>query len=677
MIVGVLLGIYFPHWLAMMTSLMIIIALAVVLPFLNRYSAVTTVGLSVAFLLIGFSFATAATERLYPDHYTQLQWEEPSFLLAEISTDPLPTKKSVKAEVEVGAIITEADTVESIGRALVYFAMDEASQALQVGDLLMIRAPLNPVPPPRNPASFDYQQYLRHHQIERQLYAKADAWQLIRAGSGLKRSLVQWQHRVMDRMLQLGLEPRQHAIMSALMIGYRHHLQEDQKSAFASAGAMHVLAVSGLHVGIIYLLLMFLLKPLSRVRGGRIWIGALALLALWAYAAITGFSPSVTRAATMFSFLVVGQMTQRETEIYNTLASSALLLLVIDPYLLLEVGFQLSYLAVFGIVWLQPMIYRWFEFRWWLIDKAWALTAVSLAAQLATFPLGLLYFHQFPSYFLLSNLVVIPLASVLLPLGIATLVLGWIPLLGEWLAALLNVLVKGLDLFVQWLESAPGALIYGIDIGIFESVLIYTFMFFSITYLLEARYRHLIAALLSAIALSGFNLMESFHQQQQQGVLIYSINGSDAMDLISGQQHQFYHSSGLDTNAAAMRFNVFPCWWRMGLDAPKRHLLNAGLYMHGRHSVLVLDDQLAINEAVEVDAVLLTSRTAQHPNSLKPYLNADWMILGPNMDYQSRNFWRKMLIAEGVPFHDMRTSGAFALSSSSNFLPSFGPSFPN
>jgi len=176
------------------------------------------------------------------------------------------------------------------------------------------------------------------------------------------------------------------------------------------AGAMHILCVSGLHVGIIYLVISFFLGFLNNTRFNNILKAILLLLTVWAYAIITGLSPSVQRASLMLSVFIIGNLLNRARDTYNTLAISALILLIIDPYLLFNVGFQLSYAAVIGIVTFHQPIYKLLYFKNTIIDKIWSITVLSFAAQMATFPIATYYFHFFPPWFWLTNLFTFPLS---------------------------------------------------------------------------------------------------------------------------------------------------------------------------------------------------------------------------------------------------------------------------
>ena len=351
-------------------------------------------------------------------------------------------------------LLINAKSIDSVwsfskGKALIYIEKDSLSSKLKFGDKLLIKGNLNVLEPPKNPKEFDYKKHLENRSIYQQGYLASDDWRLLGSKSkGLDVFANDARQFLLSSLQSNGIEGDQYAIASALILGSKDELDFEVKQAYATAGAMHVLAVSGLHVGIIFLILNTLLSILDTSKKGRVVKAIILLIVLWSYAFITGISPSVLRAATMFSFVITGTVLNRKSSIYNTLAASAFFLLIINPNLLFEVGFQLSYIAVLGIVYLQPLIYKRIYTRWWLLDKVWAITAVSIAAQIATLPLTLYYFNQFPTYFMLSNLLVIPSAVVILSLGILLFITSPIPAISERLGWVLNKFIEGLNIAI-------------------------------------------------------------------------------------------------------------------------------------------------------------------------------------------------------------------------------------
>ncbi|NOY96160.1 MAG: ComEC/Rec2 family competence protein, partial [Chlorobi bacterium] len=333
-----------------------------------------------------------------------------NFYVATLLEMPAKKNKSFKAELLLSHCLANGSAQKTKEKVIAYFQEGSLISHLSAGKRIIFKARPAIISNPGNPFEFDYKKYLEKRKIYRQVYIPSNNWREEDSYSNPLFSPTICAERIRGRLISTYREnnivDEKFAILSALTLGYKEALGPDVKSVFSSTGAMHVLAVSGLHVGIIYLIVNFLFGFLKRNPKGRVPFICLAIAILWSYALVTGLSPSVQRAATMFSIVIIGENLRRPANIYNTLASSAFILLVMNPNLLYDVGFQLSYSAVFGIVFFQPKIYKLFSPKYWLSDKAWALFSVSVAAQITTFPFILYYFNQYPTYSILSNFIV-------------------------------------------------------------------------------------------------------------------------------------------------------------------------------------------------------------------------------------------------------------------------------
>ena len=325
--------------------------------------------------------------------------------------------------------------------------------------------------PPLNPGEFDYRRYLEYRQVYQQQYVHEDQYRVL--GLDPPNVLIAISMRVADQLDAVFRHyikaPREYAIAAALVLGRQDDVDADTKHAYTNTGTTHIMAVSGLQVGLLFGAVTWLLRRgFGRLRGFRLWAAVLGLGVIWSYAFLTGLSASVLRAAVMFSFLTVGQAFGRQSIIYNTLGAAAFFLLIYNPFLVTDVGFQLSFLAVLSIVYLQPRIVKWWDVEayfyarrrpwqpravralWrgtgWFLDKVWQATALSLAAQVATFGLGLFYFHQFPFSFLLSNLVAVPISSAAVYVGLGLLTL-------KGLVALISLALPAAA--AAWLDYLP------------------------------------------------------------------------------------------------------------------------------------------------------------------------------------------------------------------------------
>jgi competence protein ComEC len=302
----------------------------------------------------------------------------------------------------------------------------------------------------------------------------------------------------------------QQAITQALLIGKSDLLPAELRNAYAASGTMHVLAVSGLHVGIIYWIILFFLKPLSKFANGRWIIALLSILILWLYAVLTGLSASVLRAVVMFSFVAISNPFGLRSQIINTLAGSLFILLVHNPMLLLNVGFQLSYLAVAGIIWIHPILKSNFKPEYPMVDYCWNIVSVSIAAQLTTFPLTLYYFHRFPIYFIPANLIIIPLSFLLLICCLLLIAVGTIPSFGIWTGYIIESGIRLMNFFARAFEALPGQLPDGIYLTEFQVFVLMTINLFTISMFLYRKrqlfYPAFVFALIFSISdIIGYN----------------------------------------------------------------------------------------------------------------------------------------------------------------------------
>ena len=357
---------------------------------------------------------------------------------------------------------------------ILYARKDTLLKNLQPGTELLFEGKIQSNRHTINPHQFDYAKYLERKGVGGTVYID-DKYQIIRNKAN------SWSFDNFFQRLQLkcvhvfdrsGIDEKELSVLNALVLGYKSDLVKETKSEFADAGVVHILAVSGLHVGIIFLIFQWLLKRVFNKKYIYIQF-LLILIAIWFYAGITGFSPSVLRASTMFSFIAFGTAGGRKGNTYNMLSASIILLILINPLIIKEVGFQLSYLAVIGIVFFYDIFKPLFWSKYWLLQRGWELLVVSVSAQIATAALSIYYFGQFPNYFFISNLLVIPLATFSLYSGLLYLIVSPIPFLGEFVALITDLIASSLTWVVSLFSNLPGSVTAGIHFSIIDVVGIY------------------------------------------------------------------------------------------------------------------------------------------------------------------------------------------------------------
>lgn len=406
------------------------------------------------------------------------------------------------------------------------------------GEVWLVQGPPRPIDPPLNPGEFDYKRYLSYRGIYHQQYLRPFHRQLIgyEPPSVITEAATvvnSWADSVFTHQIGSRAE---YGVVNAMILGVRDDLDTDLYRAYSAAGAVHILSVSGLHVGILFAVLTFVLGFFLKRPRGKILMAALQLLILWFYALVTGLSPPVLRSAGMFSMLIVANATGRQQQLLTTMGASAFFILCVDPYALFSAGFQLSNLAVAGIGAWQSSLYQTFTFRHWLLNKVWELTAVALVAQLITFPLGVFYFHQFPTYFLLANPAVMALSMVLLPLAMATLAFSWVPFLNNGLGWLLQKTAWLLNGVVAQTSQLPGAAWDGLWLSPMAMALTYAVILAGVALLITRRPVYLWAACLAAFGLAGITTWDQVEQTHQRRLAVHFLPHRTAISLTEGRR---------------------------------------------------------------------------------------------------------------------------------------------
>lgn len=373
-----------------------------------------------------------------------------------------------------------------------------------------------------NPGEFDLQLFWRTKGFTHQVFLGIDDIQFKASGN--------YRAGIFDRMkssivktLETHLEGDVFAVAMGILLGDKSYLNLELKDAFSGAGAMHLLAVSGLHVGIF----MFMLQWLFQTFGRRVprWVRFVVIVGiLWTYAGITGFSPSVNRAVTMFSFVALGTLTGRRYDSINGLIASAMILLAINPFFLFDIGFQLSYGAMFGIFLFSPLIERSVYIKQKWLKFLWSGIAVALAAQLTTFPLTLYYFHQFPNYFLITNLGLIVITNVMMGIGLGLITLGNIPVLGSLVAMIFVVTITTLIAFVEWVSKLPNAITTGFRLALWEMGLLYLTIAVFVLGLYTARKFWLYAGTVGLFFFVTYQSFQSIQDTKTNEILVLNAN---------------------------------------------------------------------------------------------------------------------------------------------------------
>lgn len=487
-------------------------------------------------LCCGNQLAISTDEKLREDHFLH-HLKETQQLAVHLTAPPQPRSSVLEVSGRVVARQSNNTWQVACGRTLLFLPDSGKAQTLKYGDVIVVTNRFQWPDGPRNPMGFDYSRYLSHQQIYTIAFLQHHQWQaagwqeqqpLTKAIYDLRESALQ----TLERHVQA---TREVSVVQALSVGYRQNMDFTLRQMYADAGVVHVLAVSGLHVGILYASLLMLLGFLKRLHYGRLIEVIIVLAVIWLFALVCGLPASVWRAATMFSLLLLGSLAAGHINTYNILAASALLILLINPRELTDIGMQLSFAAMVGIKALYPSLNYLLARNNKLVDYIWKMMAVSTAAQVGTLPFTLYYFHQFPTYFLIANLPVIPLAALLLNLSLLLLATHVIPGVGVFIGMLVEKTTWLLNEYVRSIQMLPASVWEIPYLTITEAVLFTVFLVGIIAYLLRASRQWLLAGLAGLCAMllvQGARLWQTWSQPE---VVVYSLRRSSCLDFNLGR----------------------------------------------------------------------------------------------------------------------------------------------
>lgn len=613
-------------------------------------------------------------------HFTKQPYNG-NYVLVEVSEPPITRKKAVKTVIEVIAVKRGQQWVKTNGKVVQYFEMDTNSLYLDYGDRIIQRAQFTNVSPPLNPHEFNYRQYLADDNIFHQSYIKTGQWKKVGSGYGnpINRLGNKARNFLQEKLKSTGLEGDAYAVVLALLLGVRDKLDADVLKSYSAAGTIHILCVSGLHVGIIFLLISQALAFLNKKSWGNVIQALSIILFIWFYALITGLAPSVQRAATMFTVIVIGKFFRRQTSIYNTLALSAGILIIITPGIISKPGFWLSYLAVLGIVYLYPKIYGLIKIRNKIIEKIWALLCVSLAAQIATSPLSIYYFNQFPNYFLISNIIVVPLATLIVYVGISLIIFSFIPIVSDFIAWVLTYMLKSLNFTVYGIEHLPFSTSV-IVIDCIQMGLLYLFLFFLFFYLECKKVFLLKTSLIIFLLTLMIFSMNTIRNQHSKEVTFYVQDKGTAIDIRSGTNVVFIADSIILNNPALVDFHIKGNRTKKGV----RHITKVSLadiaitdtiigknicmYHHffaiNKNRFLLLDKQLkfkSINAPV-CDYIYISSKANKKNTAFIKASEVKKLILASGMSlFKKTELQNALPYTKGYMLYDLKKRGALTI----------------
>lgn len=661
LITGIIFGYYLdiaPKNSLLFSCISILLFWVLYLKYRTKIRSSIVIGLSIFITTFSLGITTISlqTQQHFTNHHSNSQgFEIDSIQLIKFRIREVlkPSNYYNKYAIDVFSV----NQRQSIGKCLLNITKDSLSPTLDVDAIYSTKTGFKSLTPPLNPHQFDYKDYLKKQHIYHQLFIKNSQILLLENKThtvfGYAASL---RKTINEELKNYNFKKDELAIINALLLGQRQDISKDIYNSYAQAGAIHILAVSGLHVGIILLLLHNLLKPLDFFRKGKLAKIGIILILLWSYAIIAGLSASVVRAVTMFSLVAIGINLKRPSNIYNTLFSSIFILLICKPTFLFDVGFQLSYLAVFAIVTFQPMLYNLLDFKYKIFDYPWQLFTVTISAQIGVIPISLYYFHQFPGLFFVSNLIIIPFLGVILGFGILIIILALLKSLPNWLANLYGEIINHMNIFVNWVSQQEAFLFKNISFSLTQVIFCYTLIGLFIIIYKKRTYKNVTLSLIT-ILLFQLHLLYKKQEYSNKKFIVFH---KSRYSIIGIQQHKDLE---VHTNIKSITDEKLITNYCVG-EAVTLTTIDSiqSLYTFDAKRILVVDSLGVYNiKSLQPEVILLRNspklNLVRLIDSMQPKL-----IIADGSNYKSyQDRWSKTCEAKKIPFHQTSKKGAYIL----------------
>lgn len=419
------------------------------------------------------------------------------------------------------AQIIASDNEQTTGTILFGLSVDSLTKQLQVDDEFLIHAKPRSIRPPLNPHQFDYKSYLEKQGIVH--FIKSNYSSIIKKENAPKTWVgraANLREKIISKLKKYDFGLEESGVIQALLLGKRDDISENTYDNYKNAGAVHILAVSGLHVGIFLFLLEFLLSPLERLPKGKTVKLLLIVLLLWSFAFVAGLSPSIVRAVSMFSFVAYAMYLNRPTNSFNIIALSMLFILLVKPLFLFQVGFQMSYAAVFSIVWIYPKLQKFWFPENILVRKIWQLLSVSVAAQLGVLPISLFYFHQFPALFFVTNLLVVPFLGLILGFGILVIFLALIDFLPNIMAQGFDWIIRLMNATVGWVAKQESFIIKNIPFDSFQLIWGYLIITALVLFLSKPKWKTMVVFFSGLIIFQVWGIYKQVELHQKETITL-------------------------------------------------------------------------------------------------------------------------------------------------------------
>ena len=598
-------------------------------------------------------------------------YNDSSSLIIKVNEPLIEKDKSFKAEGRVEKIIKNGTGKNVTGRILLYFSKEDLTRLPKYGDKILISGGLQLIKNAGNPGGFNYSRYMAFQQTFYQVFLNQNKFVLLNLHN--ENALYSFIYNARKKVINILQEfvkgnKKVTGIAEALLIGYKEDLDKDVVQAYSNTGVVHIIAISGMHLGLIYAVLVWIFLRLPLIKKSTAIRVVTILTCLWLFSLITGGSASVLRSAVMFTCILIGKEFFKQSSIYNSLAASAFLLLCYDPFLLWDVGFQLSYCAVVGIVWLQKPIQNLFYSKHKPLQYLLQMCSVTIAAQVLTLPICIYYFHQIPTLFLITNLICVPLSTVILFAEILLIFLSSISVVGALLGKFIYVLTWFMNFIIDKCNNLPLSLIDRIYATPTTTAVLYLFVFAAAAGFLQFNKKLIMISLLFFSFFIGIWSYGKINLIQQKKIIIYNVSRHTAIDFVAADKYFFLGDEEFKTDGALQNFNLKPA--RVSLqvnqsrDTLKSIQHSKTLWQFYDKKIMIIDTTLSfasIQNKIKVDVLLITKNANVDISDITSSVMPRCIVFDASNSLWKIAQWKKQCSLLHLPFFTTAEQGAFIL----------------
>ncbi len=592
-------------------------------------------------------------------------YRDSSYVVVTLEEPLVEKTNSFKAVASVDGVYTFNHFTRRAGKLIIYFKKDSSLKGLSYGSQIVFSKPLQEIRNAGNPGSFDYKRYSLFQGITHQVYLTTKDFETLTVTNKdrFKDFIFRCRSWVVATLQKFIKGEKEQGLAEALLIGYKDDLDKNLVESYTNTGVVHIIAISGMHLALIYGLLVFLTKPLKRRQLN--WLRVILILsALWLFTLLAGAQASVVRSAVMFTCIAAGEALSRRASICNTLALSAFLLLAYNPFWLWDVGFQLSYAAVLSIVTFYQPIYNWFYFPNRVLDFFWKTMAISIAAQILTTPISLYHFHQFPVLFLLTNIIAVPTSSLVLFLEIGICVFAWLGPLANHLGQITEWLIRFMNSYIERIETVSFFFFFGFSLTIEQTLLLLIAFVTFCFWLMEKRKWMLwtgFASFLLFICLRSLSFYDAYHQQK---LVVYNVPKYPAIDIISGRTYSFLGDSTLLSNDFIRNFHIQPSRVLHRISQKQSLPMECKEFEFGNKKIAILDSTshfTPLDPKKKLDVLILSGNPKIYISNLLKTFSIQQIVIDGSVPGWKSRLWKNDCDSFHIRCHDVSEKGAFVM----------------